>query len=85
MVGLLVIFKTERLLNINFFIDVAIEKCTLDIYLIELDVMGTSKASKILIASNLATGAYVSLKSRPSTWVYPCATNLALFLTTILS
>jgi hypothetical protein len=42
MVGLLVIFKTERLFNINLFIDVAIEKCTLDIYLIELDVVGTS-------------------------------------------
>jgi hypothetical protein len=26
MVGLLVIFKTGRLLNINFFIDIAIEK-----------------------------------------------------------
>jgi hypothetical protein len=42
MVGLLVIFKTGRLLNINFFIDVAIEKYTLHIYLIELDVVGTS-------------------------------------------
>jgi hypothetical protein len=42
MVGLLVIFKTRRLLNIYFFIDVAIEKCTLNIHLIELDVMGTS-------------------------------------------
>jgi hypothetical protein len=42
MVELLVIFKTGRLLNINFFVNVAIEKCTLDIYLIELDVMGTS-------------------------------------------
>ena len=39
---LFVIFKTGRLLNINFFIDVAIEKCTLDIYLIELDVVGIS-------------------------------------------
>jgi hypothetical protein len=42
MVGLLVIFKIGRLLNIDFFIDVAIEKYTLDIYLIELDVVGTS-------------------------------------------
>jgi hypothetical protein len=42
MVGLLVIFKTGRLLNIYFFIDVAIEKYTLDIHLIELDIMGTS-------------------------------------------
>jgi hypothetical protein len=42
MVGLLVICKTRRLLNINFFIDVAIEKYTLDMHLIELDVMGTS-------------------------------------------
>ena len=42
MVGLLVIFKTGRLLNIYFFIDVAIEKCTLDIYLIEIDIVGTS-------------------------------------------
>jgi hypothetical protein len=42
MVGLLVIFKTRRLLNIYFFIDVAIEKCTLDIHLIELYVVGTS-------------------------------------------
>jgi hypothetical protein len=41
-VGLLVIFKTRRLLNLNFFIDVAIEKYTLDIHLIELDVVGTS-------------------------------------------
>jgi hypothetical protein len=32
MVGLFVILKTERLLSINFFIDVAIEKCTLDIH-----------------------------------------------------
>jgi hypothetical protein len=42
MVGLLVIFKTRRLLNINFFIDVAIEKYTLHIHFIELDVVGTS-------------------------------------------
>jgi hypothetical protein len=42
MVRLLVIFKGRRLLNINFFTDVAIEKCTLDIHLIELDVMGTN-------------------------------------------
>jgi hypothetical protein len=42
MVGLLVVFKTRRLLNINQLIDVAIKKCTLDIYLIELDIMGTS-------------------------------------------
>jgi hypothetical protein len=42
MVGLLVIFKTRRLLNIYFFIDVDIEKYTLNIYLIELDVVGTS-------------------------------------------
>jgi hypothetical protein len=42
MVRLLVIFKTGRLLNIYFFINVAIEKCTLDMHLIELDVMGTS-------------------------------------------
>jgi hypothetical protein len=42
MVGILVIFKTGRLLNINFFIDVAIAKSTLDIHLIELDVVGTS-------------------------------------------
>jgi hypothetical protein len=42
MVGLLVIFKTGRLLNINFFIDIAIEKCTLHIHLIELDVVGKS-------------------------------------------
>jgi hypothetical protein len=41
MVGFLVIFKTRRLLNIYFFINVAIEKCTLDIHLIELDVVGT--------------------------------------------
>jgi hypothetical protein len=40
MVGLFVIFKIGRLLNINFFINVAIEKCTLHIYLIELDVVG---------------------------------------------
>jgi hypothetical protein len=40
MVELLVIFKIGRLLNINFFIDVDIEKCTLHIYLIELDVVG---------------------------------------------
>jgi hypothetical protein len=42
MVGLLVIFKTRRLLNIYFFIDVATEKYTLDIHLIELDVVDTS-------------------------------------------
>jgi hypothetical protein len=42
MVGFLVIFKTGRLLNIYFFIYVAIEKYTLDIHLIELDVVGTS-------------------------------------------
>jgi hypothetical protein len=42
MVGLLVIFKTERLLNINFFTDIAIQECSLHIHLIELDVMGTS-------------------------------------------
>jgi hypothetical protein len=42
MVGLLVIFKTRRLLNIYFFIDIAIEKYTLDIHLIELYVVGTS-------------------------------------------
>jgi hypothetical protein len=40
MVRLLLIFKTGRLLNIDFFIDVAIEKYTFHIYLIELDVMG---------------------------------------------
>jgi hypothetical protein len=42
MVGLLVIIKTGRLLNIYFFIDVAIEKYTLHIHLIELDVVGIS-------------------------------------------
>jgi hypothetical protein len=42
MVGLLVIFKTGWLLNIYFFIDVAIEKCTLHIHLMEFDVMGTN-------------------------------------------
>jgi hypothetical protein len=42
MVRLLVIFKTGRLLNINFFIYAAIEKSTLDIHFIELDVVGTS-------------------------------------------
>jgi hypothetical protein len=42
MIGLLVIFKTGRLLNIDFFIDIAIEKYTLHIHLIELDVVGTS-------------------------------------------
>jgi hypothetical protein len=42
MVGLLVIFKTRWLFNIYFFIDEAIQKYTLDIYLIELDIMGTS-------------------------------------------
>jgi hypothetical protein len=42
MVGLLIIFKIRRLHNIDFFIDVAIEKYTLDIHLIELDVVGTS-------------------------------------------
>jgi hypothetical protein len=42
MVRLLVIFKIGRLLNIYFFIDVAIEKYTLDIYLIELEVVDTS-------------------------------------------
>jgi hypothetical protein len=42
MVGLLLIFKTGRLLDIYFFIDVAIEKCTLHIHLIELNVVGTS-------------------------------------------
>jgi hypothetical protein len=42
MVGLIVIFKTGRLLNINYFVDVAIEKCTLDIRLIELDIVCTS-------------------------------------------
>jgi hypothetical protein len=42
MVGFIVIFKTGRLLNKNFFIDVAIEKCTLNIHLIELDVVCTS-------------------------------------------
>ena len=42
MVRLLIIFKTERLLNIYFFIDVTIEKCTLNIHLIELDVVDTS-------------------------------------------
>jgi hypothetical protein len=42
MVGPLFIFKTRRLLNIDFFIDIAIEKYTLDIHLIELDVVGTS-------------------------------------------
>jgi hypothetical protein len=42
MVGFLIIFKFGRLLNIYFFIDVVIKKCTLDIHLIELDVVGTS-------------------------------------------
>jgi hypothetical protein len=42
MVGLLIIFKTRRLLNINQLIDAAIEKCTLYIHLIELDVVATS-------------------------------------------
>jgi hypothetical protein len=42
MVGLLVILKTGRLLNIYFYIDVAIEKYTPDIHLIELDIVGTS-------------------------------------------
>jgi hypothetical protein len=42
MVGLLVVFKTGWLLNIDFLTDVAFEKCTFDIYLIELDVVGTS-------------------------------------------
>src|SRR6478672_3829885 len=34
------------------------------------------------IVLNLATGANVSLKSTPSTWVNPLATSLALYLTT---
>ena len=34
------------------------------------------------MASSLATGANVSSKSMPSTWVYPWATRRALFLTT---
>jgi hypothetical protein len=42
MAGLLVIFKTGRLLNVNFFIDLAIEKCTLDIHLMDIDVVCTS-------------------------------------------
>jgi hypothetical protein len=42
MIGLLIIFKTRRFLNMYFFIDLAIEKCTLDIHLIELYVVGTS-------------------------------------------
>jgi hypothetical protein len=42
MVGLLVIFKTGRLLNIHFFINVAIDKYTLDVHLIELDVVDSS-------------------------------------------
>ena len=46
MVGLLIIFKTGRLVNIYFFIDVTIKKYTLDIHLIELDVVGTSIAHK---------------------------------------
>jgi hypothetical protein len=40
MVGFLVIFKTGRLLNIYFFIDVVIEKCTQHIP--RLAVVGTS-------------------------------------------
>jgi hypothetical protein len=42
MVGLLIIFKTRGLLNINQLIDVSIEKSTLHIHLIEFDVVGTS-------------------------------------------
>jgi hypothetical protein len=42
MVGLLVIFKTGWLFNTNQIIDVPIEKCTFDIHLIELDVVGIS-------------------------------------------
>jgi hypothetical protein len=41
MVGLL-IFKTGRLLNKHKLIDVSIEKYTLHIYLVQLDVVGTS-------------------------------------------
>ena len=42
MVGLLLIFKTGRLLYIHKLIDVPIEKCTLHINLVQLDVVGTS-------------------------------------------
>jgi hypothetical protein len=67
MIRALGIFKTRWLLNIYFFGEWSIEKCTLDIHLIELEVMMGSEASRNRIASSLATGAYVSPKSSPST------------------
>jgi hypothetical protein len=39
MVERLIIFKAGWLLNIDFFIDVAIQECTFYIHLIELDVV----------------------------------------------
>ena len=44
--------------------------------------MYEAKANSVRIASSHATGAKVSLKSIPSSWLYPLDTNLALFLTT---
>jgi hypothetical protein len=42
MVGLFLIFKIRRLLNIHKLIDVPIEKCTFHIYLVQPNVVGTS-------------------------------------------
>jgi hypothetical protein len=42
MVRLLLIFKTGRLLNIYKLVNVPIEKYAFHIYLVQLDVVGTS-------------------------------------------
>lgn len=42
-------------------------------------------ARRVLIATSLATGENISLKSNPSCWVYPLATKRALYLSMLPS
>jgi hypothetical protein len=67
MVRELVILKPFRLLNIDFFFEYSIQKCTLDIHLIQFDLEIAGTLSKIRIDSSRATRANVSSKSTPST------------------
>jgi hypothetical protein len=57
MVRVLTIFKVERLLNRDLFLDRAIEEGTLHVHLIQLKAMVSSIGKQLRIDSGLATGA----------------------------
>jgi len=71
MIRIKVIFKAKSLWYIYFFTSIW------EILILHMQAYANSN----LTTSSLATSAYVSSKSMPSSWLYPLATSLALFLT----